>query len=63
MDECIQVENGEEIWMTPFVRYLKTTDIVEGEEREWVHKVAQYMLVGHELFKRGYKWPLLKGTT
>ena len=49
--------------MTLFVQYLKTRDILEAEDKGWVKKVACYILVGDEVFTRGYSQHLLNCIT
>jgi len=49
--------------MEPFIQYLENGTILKNEEKGWTRRVAYYTLIGGELFRKGFKRPLLKCIT
>ena len=55
--------SAETNWMTPFIDYLSSTHIPDGnspEERKLKRKALQYVLINGMLYKKAYTMPYLK---
>ena len=59
-EEVMNVEEDEDCWMTPIVKFLKEDTCEEAEEIAMRRKCARYILIREELYRRGYSRPLLK---
>ncbi|RDX65529.1 hypothetical protein CR513_55807, partial [Mucuna pruriens] len=59
-----EVWNVEEktTWMTPLIQFLQDGRVLENDQeaRRVVKEVARYTLVGQQLYRRGFAFPLLK---
>ncbi|XP_035832029.1 uncharacterized protein LOC118481049 [Helianthus annuus] len=61
-EEVAAIENAQETWMTPIVKFLKDGMLPEGDwaARKVRVKALQYELIDGELYRRSYLGPSLK---
>ncbi|XP_022041452.1 uncharacterized protein LOC110944036 [Helianthus annuus] len=61
-EELIMIENTQETWMTPIIRFLKDGMLPEGDwaARKVRVKALTYELIDGELYRRSYLGPSLK---
>lgn len=61
-EEVIQISEVELEWATGVIRYLKMGELPTAREeaQRVIRHLARYVLVGGNLYRRGYSLPLLK---
>ncbi|XP_021985131.1 uncharacterized protein LOC110881062 [Helianthus annuus] len=61
-EEVAAIENAQETWMTPIVKFLRDGTLPEGDwaARKVRVKALQYELINGELYRRSYLGPSLK---
>jgi len=63
LDECFNIVTSKDDWIKTYIEVIKSQEQGVEPDAKTTKKVVSFILIGDELYKRGYSMPLLKCLT
>ena len=60
LEECFNIATSKDEWIKTYIEVIKSQEQGVEPDAKTAKKVASFVLIGNELYKRGYFMPLLK---
>ena len=60
LEECLNITISKDEWINTYIEVIKSQEQGVELDTKMAKKVASFVLIGDELYKRGYSMPLLK---